>query len=108
MIDQVQAKPSEQTTSDALTVHLSDLLPAKTLAGLRAEAETRHIPLTDLVREVLYYYVAEQTEDGLLNTPDEIIEAHFRESWRNAMTGEPGEDALEMIAQVRRELGVAP
>lgn len=83
---------------------LEQILSAETVEQLRAEAERQHLPLTDLVREAIEEYLADDVED----TPDDKIEADFRAGWHEAMTGQtiPADEALAAIRKEMRENGL--
>jgi hypothetical protein len=62
------------------TIVLEQILSAETVEQLRAEAERQHLPLTDLVREALEEYLADDLE--IEDAPDDKIQADFRAGWQ--------------------------
>lgn len=76
-------------------IELDRILPAELYQRLSEEAERQNLPIENVVREAIVEYLAEDFED----TPDDTIEAAFRQGWREAMTGKtiPAREALAAL-----------
>ncbi|GIK66108.1 MAG: hypothetical protein BroJett018_39020 [Chloroflexota bacterium] len=77
------------------TIELERILPADIYQRLSAEAERQNLPIETVVRAAITEYLADDLED----TPDDYIEAAFRQGWREAMTGKtiPAREALAAL-----------
>jgi hypothetical protein len=70
----------------SLTIELSELLTAETVAKLQAEAARQQIAVSALVMAAIETYL---DEEPLEDTPDEQILADFRAAWLDMKAGAP-------------------
>lgn len=87
--------------SDQMTIELERILSPEMYKRLQAEAERQQTELSDLVREAIEEYLEDEFED----TPDEKIEADFRQGWHEAMTAQtiPAREALAAIRKAHQQ-----
>lgn len=84
---------TQSSTSD-----LTRILPPDVYQRFQAEVERQQTTLDNLVREAIEEYLA-HLDDEFEDTPDDYIEAAFRQGWHEAMTGQtvPAREALAAL-----------
>jgi predicted DNA-binding protein len=94
----------KQSMSEPTSIELQQILPPEVYERLQAEANRQQAALTDVVRAAIEAYLEDQAEE-LEDTPDEKIEADFRQAWHEAMTGQtiPAREALAAIRKAIRK-----
>jgi predicted transcriptional regulator len=87
--------------SEPITIELTTLLSAEMLAQLQTEAEQRHIPLPDMVREAIQTYLQSDPEEA----SDAEIESGFLQGWHEIMTGQtrPAEAVFDELRHTHHD-----
>jgi hypothetical protein len=85
-------------------IELAHILSPEMYERLQIEAERQQTDVTDLVREVIEAYL-ENLDEEIEDTPDEKIEADFKQAWHEAMTGQviPAREALDAIRKITQQ-----